>query len=420
MKRGIIGVVACAAAVTLAVPALAIDFSGYGAVRVGTYWTQNQYYNARTAATAPGARRSDSDFSLDLMGDSLVGIRAKEGDFSAVAEIGAYNPKAESKGPEVRLLFGEWDFGNGKLRVGKAPSPYVYRTQMAWDSDGGMNAYGSLWDGRYAQIKLTMNNGFYFTLMQPRTGGAANFTSNVTAPNDTLAEFGQTGTAYSTTYVNYNTVMPKIVTGYEGKLGSWTYGGGVSYNMYQVERTTAIGAATTVPLTKADIHSYLVFFHGKVDLSPVEFSYNIFTGRNLGDLMSSAASAYVTSGGSTGYNAYSGLPGTFISNVTGGTGTGAYYDVANDANAYTYGGWGQIGYTVSPKLKIYAGASFVSDDNRVTRSDDRLAVFANAQYQVSRNFKIVPEIGFLNDMYNTVGNKEPRTLFAGAKWEMTF
>ena len=48
------------------------------------------------------------------------------------------------------------------------------------------------------------------------------------------------------------------------------------------------------------------------------------------------------------------------------------------------------------------------------------ACFANAQYQVSKNFKIVPEIGFLNDMYNTLGNKEPRTLLAGAKWEMSF
>lgn len=410
MKRGIIGVVACAAALALAVPAMAIDFSGYGAVRVGTYWTQNQYYAAKSAG---GASRSDSDFSLDLFGDSLVGVRVKEGDFSAVAEMGAFNPKAEGKGPEVRLLFGEWDFGNGKIRVGKAPSPYVYRTQMAWDSDGGMNAYGSLWDGRYAQIKVTMNNGFYIDLMQPRAGAAGNNTTNL-GNADAAAEFSQTGLQYQPTYWNYNTVMPKIVVGYEGKLDKWTYGGGVAYNMYNLERVTTANATPV----KTDIHSYLVFFHGKIDLSPVEFSYNIFTGRNLGDLMSSAASAYVTSGGGASYNAYTNV-NTLSTGVPGG-GTGAYYDVFNDANAYTYGGWAQVGYTVTPKLKIYAGASFVSDDNRVTRSDDRLAVFANAQYQVSKNFKIVPEIGFLNDMYNTVGNKEPRTLLAGAKWEMSF
>lgn len=408
MKRGIIGVVACAAALALAVPALAVDFSGYGAVRVGTFWTQNQYYNAA------GLRRSDSDFSLDLFGDSLVGVRVKEGDFSAVAEMGAFNPKAENKGPEVRLLFGEWDFGAGKIRVGKAPSPYVYRTQMVWDSDGGMNAYGSLWDGRYAQIKLTMNNGFYIDLMQPRAGAAGNNTMNVTSA-DATAAFSQTGNLYpSTAYWNYNTIMPKIVVGYEGKLDKWTFGGGVSYNMYNLEK---YATATATP-TKTDIHSYLVFFHGKVDLAPVELSYNLFTGRNLGDLMSSAASAYATSGGGASYNAYTnantGVPTTLSSN------TGSYYDVLRDVDSYTYGGWAQIGYTVNPKLKVYAGASYVSDDNKKTHADERFAAFINAQYQVSKNFKIVPEIGYMNDMYNTGGTKEPRTLEAGAKWEMSF
>ncbi|QEM69774.1 hypothetical protein FO488_17495 [Geobacter sp. FeAm09] len=398
MKRGIVGVVACAASVALSVPALAVDFSGYGAVRVGTYWTQNQYYSA-TAGASYGARRSDSDFSLDLMGDSLVGVRVKEGDFSAVAEMGAFNPKAASSGPEVRLLFGEWDFGKGKIRVGKAPSPYVYRTQMTWDSDGGMNAYGSLWDGRYAQIKLTMNNGFYFTLMQPRAGAGSVYTSNAAGAGSSLAAFSETANTYATTYTNYNTIMPKIVTGYEGKLSNWTYGGGVSYNLYNLERVTA---ANATPI-KTDIHSYLVFFHGKVDVAPVEFSYNLFTGRNLGDLMSSAASAYVATSA------------TFST-----TGTASYYDVTNDANAYTYGGWGQIGYTVNPKLKIYAGASYVADDNRKTHADERFAAFVNAHYQVSKNFKIVPEIGYMNDMTNTLGNKEPRTLEAGAKWEMSF
>ncbi|KAA0891576.1 hypothetical protein [Oryzomonas rubra] len=393
MKRGMIGVVAFGAAVALAVPAMAIDFSGYGAIRLGTFWQQNQYYNAA------GAKRSDSDFSLDLMGDSLVGVRAKEGDFSAVAELGAYNPKAYSKGLELRLLFGEWNFGNGKLRIGKTPSPYVYRTQQVWDSDGGFNAYGSLWDGRYANIKLTMNNGFYFTLMQPRVGAQANNTGNVTS-SDATAAASQTGNLYPTAaYTNYNTIMPKIVTGYEGKLDKWTYGGGVSYNMYNVE---TYATATANPV-KTDIHSYLVFFHGKIDLAPVELSYNVFTGRNLGDLMSTAASAYVTSGANPN-----------------GAGTGAYYDVTNKANAFSYGGWGQVGYTVNDKLKLYAGASYVADDNRKTHADERLGTFVNAQYQVSKNFKIVPEIDFMNDMTSTTGAKEPRTFVAGAKWEMAF
>jgi hypothetical protein len=393
MKKWGIGLAAGVTAMALAAPAMALDVTPYGAVRVGTWWMQNEFYSSA------GVKRTDSDFSLDLQGDSLFGIRAKEGDFSAVAEIGAYNPKNYRGGMELRLLFAEWNFGGGKLRIGKTPSPYVYRTQQVWDSDGGMNGYGSLWDGRYANIKLTLNNGLYFTLMQPRTGNAVNSYTTNASTTDSLAQFNQTGNTYPTgASTNYNTVMPKIVVGYEGKFSKLAYGGGVAYNYYNVETRTT---PTATP-AKSDIHSYLVYFHGKADLAPVELSYNVFTGRNTGDLMSSANTPYVA------------VPSTT------GAGTGGYFDTTNFVDAYTYGGWGQIGYTIDKKWKVFAGASYVADDNKRTAVDARFCSFINAQYQATKNFKIVPEIDYIDDMKNTRGLKEPKQYIVGAKWEMTF
>jgi len=49
-----------------------------------------------------------------------------------------------------------------------------------------------------------------------------------------------------------------------------------------------------------------------------------------------------------------------------------------------------------------------------------MAAFANVQFAVTKNLKIVPEFSFLNDMTNRLGQKEPRIYAAGAKWEMTF
>lgn len=412
MKKWGIGLAAGMTAMALSAPAMALDVTPYGAIRVATFWMQNDFYNAA------GLKKSDNDFSLDLQGDSLVGIRVKEGNFSAVAELGAYNPKVYSTGayqsspapaktigntginPEVRLLFGEWDFGGGKVRIGKTPSPYVYRTQQVWDSDGGMNGYGSLWDGRYAQIKLTLDNGLYFTAMQPRKGAASNNTDNINTAA-ALAQFSDTGNTYSlVAYNNYNTVMPKMVIGYEGKVSKLAYGGGVAYNFYNVESFNASATKTA----NYDIHSYLIYFHGKLDLAPVELSYNVFGGRNTGDLMSTANTAYVVSGAAgNGHN------------------TAGYFNMANAANASTFGGWGQIGYTVDKKWKVYAGASYVVDDHKNSiHADERFASFINAQYQVTKNFKIVPEFDFINDMQNSAGAKEPRQFIVGAKWEMVF
>jgi len=392
MKKRTIGAVACAAVLAIAAPAMAIDVSGYGNIKLGTFWTQNSFYSAA------GAKRTDGDFSLDNFGDSFVGVRAKDGDFSGVAEVGAYNPKAYSKGVELRLLFVDWDFGNGKLRIGKTPSPYVYRSQQVWDSDGGFNGYGSLWDGRYANIKLTMKNGFYVTAMQPRVGNAANNTTNVSPNSDVTAAYSQTANTYATTYTNYNTYLPKMVFGYEGTKDRWNYGGGVAYNLYKVTTSTNNSSPQA-----QDVHSYLVFFHGKVDLSPVELSYNLFTGRNVGDLMSTA----------TGN-------GTSNTLANPGSANGAYFDTLHGVNSYTYGGWGQVGYRFTDKAVLYTGASYVVDDNKISHADERMAAFMNVNLNIANRFLLVPEVDFVNDMQNTLGQKEPRSIIAGAKWQMSF
>lgn len=392
MKKMNLGALALAGVLTCSAPALAVDLNAYGNIKLGTFWTQNNFYNTA------GDKRHDSDFSLDNFGDSFIGVKVKEGEYSGVAELGLYNPKAYSKGVEVRLLFAEWDFGQGKLRIGKTPSPYVFRSQQVWDSDGGFNGYGSLWDGRYANIKVTMNNGLYVAAMQPRVGNQANNTTNVSPNADVTAAYSQTGNSYQTTYTDYDTMLPKMVVGYEGKLDNWSYGGGVAGNMYKV--TSSVNDSTPI---KHDIYSYLAFFHGKVDLAPLEFSYNVFAGQNTGDLMSTAT------GNGTGNT---------LANP--GQANGAYYDVLHGKNSHTYGGFGQLGYRVTDRATLYTGASYVVDDNSIAHADARMASFVNVNYAVGKHFNIVPEVDYINDFKNSLGQKEPRSLIAGAKWQMSF
>ncbi|SJZ57384.1 hypothetical protein SAMN02745119_01023 [Trichlorobacter thiogenes] len=379
MKKRIISASIIAAALGLSVPAMALDVTPYGAIRVGTWWTSSTYYNGQNAL-------HDADFTLDLQGDSLVGMRVKEGDFSGIAEMGAYNPKNRAGGVELRMLFGEWDFGGGKVRVGYAPSPYVFRSEQTYDSDGGFNGYGSLWDGRYAQIKASLNNGLYLTLKKQstsNTGGTSNFTTN-TGPAWQNTPFNLTATQYAATNTNYDTYLPQTTVGYEGKAGILKYGGGMAFNFYKVTQTTS-----DVVTSKDEIYSYLGFAHGTVDLAPVELKFNLYTGQNVGNLMANSGAA-----------------------------TGSYY--FNRHNAYTYGGWAQVGYTLNNKIKMFTGASYESNDTKESKVDDRMAAFANLQYAVSKNFKIVPEFTYLNDLRSRTGAKEPQIYAAGVKWEMTF
>ncbi|NTW98569.1 MAG: hypothetical protein HGB35_01255 [Geobacteraceae bacterium] len=382
MKKSIIGAVVLGATVALAIPAMALDVTPYGAIRVGTWYTSSTYYNPTT-----GASLHDSDFSLDLQGDSLVGMRVKEGDFSGVAELGAYNPKARSGGVELRMLFGDWNFGEGKLRVGYLPSPYVFRSEQAFDADGGFNGYGSLFDGRYAQIKVSLNNGFYVALMKQAPGltkGVVNSTTNAGGAYANTPYNG-TATTYAATNTDYDTFMPKTVAGYEGKSGFVSYGGGVAGNFYKVTNTVA-----DVKTSGDDIFSLMGYAHTTIDMNPVELKFHVYGGQNLGDLMSNGAAT-----------------------------AGSYY--AGKKNSYTYGGFGQVGYTVSGKVKVYTGVSYEANKNDTyIKDDNKMAAFANLQYTVTKNFKIVPEISFMNDLESSTGTKEPRVFAAGAKWEMSF
>ena len=381
MKKSILGAVILGATVALAAPAMALDVTPYGAIRIGTWYTSNTHYSA------VGASQHDSDFSLDLQGDSLVGMRVKEGDFFALAELGAYNPKNRSGGVELRMLFGDWNFGEGKLRVGYLPSPYVFRSEQAFDADGGFNSYGSLYDGRYAQIKVSMNNGFYLAMMKPAPGltrGVVNSTTNVSG-SFANTPYNATATTYAVTSTDYDTYIPKIVAGYEGQAGTVKYGGGVAGNYYKVTDTIATPANLS-----ANITSLMGFAHTTVDLNPVELKFHLYGGQNLGDLMSNGAAT-----------------------------AGSYY--SGGENSYTVGGFGQIGYTASNKVKVYAGVSYETSKNDIYVTDDnKMAAFANLQYQVTKNVKIVPEVTMLNDLDSSTGTKEPRIYAAGVKWEMAF
>ncbi|WP_277058060.1 hypothetical protein [Trichlorobacter lovleyi] len=384
MKKRIISASLIAAALGLSAPAMALDVTPYGAIRVATWWTSSTYYNPA------GSPLHDADFTLDLQGDSYVGMRVKEGDFSALAELGAYNPKNRSAGVELRMLFGEWNFGNGKLRVGYAPSPYVYRSEMVFDADGGFNGYASLFDGRYAQIKLTMNNGFYVALMKQSTGLGTptnyNYNSN-SGPGYSNTPYNTTSTTYSTDYKDFDTYTPKTVVGYEGKAGIVTYGGGMAGNFYKVRMVTA-----DVQSSKDEIYSYLGFAHAKIDLAPIEIKVAGHTAQNLGNLMANGAAA-----------------------------TGSFYNSTKAGkNAYTYGGWAQLGYTMNNKVKMFTGIAYESNEMRGQATDDRMATFANLQYAVTKNFNVVPEFVFLNELRSTTGAKQEKIYAAGIKWEMKF
>lgn len=103
-------------------PAFAADWNFYGSARVSTFYSKidNDMFNGSA---------DTKNFEQNLQGNSRIGARVKVSD-----ELkGAFEYGAKGGNANIRLLYGEWNFGAGKLIVGQAYTPFLVVTNQAYN-----------------------------------------------------------------------------------------------------------------------------------------------------------------------------------------------------------------------------------------------------------------------------------------------
>ena len=172
MKKHILAIAALA---LIASPALAVDWNLYGSSRVQTWYTSRDYGDGLNPA---GTDDEDAELQWGtgngLANNSRFGARVKAENIRGRVEV---QMKANSDGDpgsyistESRLLWGEWDFGGGKLLVGKDYTPISqFVSGQAYDEDLGLLSIGAAYGNRISQIKLTFG-GLQVALIEPKTG----------------------------------------------------------------------------------------------------------------------------------------------------------------------------------------------------------------------------------------------------------
>ena len=117
MKKLILVIAALA---LIASPALAVDWNFYGSARMATYYLSRDYNNGTPSDLDGGGGLltsgfdSDDQIQWDLQGNSRLGATVKAENISGRFEFGIDESNVSS-----RRIYGEWDFGAGKLKVGK-------------------------------------------------------------------------------------------------------------------------------------------------------------------------------------------------------------------------------------------------------------------------------------------------------------
>ncbi len=347
-------VVAALALALMAGSAYAADWNFYGEAMIYTVWTDEDQID--------GNDDGDAQFAEGLYDASKIGAEVKVSDeLSGHFEYGAEDGKAD-----VRLLYGEWNFGSGILTVGKAYSPInvTYSNQLVAgeEQDLGLGGFGDFDQSRISQVKLTFG-GFSIALLDPEKDAYINTTGALNSENDT----------YET-----QAVIPMIAACYKAgfDMGEVQIAGG--YNTFEINEDE-------------DVNAFGIGLGTQLNFGAFGLFGTVVWGENIANLSTATASQY------------------------GGT---AVYDGGDVYDCESIGGTIGVTYAVNDMLALEAGYGYIHDDYDEDGVNNNIAqsYYLQAPITLAPGVTVTPELGMIDE--REAGLNE--TIYFGACWAIAF
>jgi len=249
MKKLVLALVALAAAVAVATPALA-DYNFYGSMRFKTgYEVLGDTLDPSTDSTTFG-----------LQSNSRFGLNATTGDIGGRVEMGLGGGTVAT-----RLMYGTWKTDAGTLLIGQTYAPYWTSYSMVYQNDDGLNGFGELYEGRRPMIKFDATSGLYVAAIQ----------------NEQL---GATAT---------KVLVPKLNVGFKNKAGDLSYNVGVAFQQYAAYYDATFTTPTVNGPAKRTINSYLGYLEVAVKQEGFKATAKVHYGQNLDEFGFGRDLAYV-------------------------------------------------------------------------------------------------------------------------------
>jgi len=148
MKKLIVMIASLVLVASFALTAAADDqWDFYGSARIATFVVDDPTTNP------------NEQFGLGLQGNARIGANVKVSDeLSGRFEYGS----GSATPPNLRLLYGTWNFGAGSLTVGQAYTPVdMFMSSQVFETDTGLLDTGGVYSGRQNLLQLAFG-GFKF------------------------------------------------------------------------------------------------------------------------------------------------------------------------------------------------------------------------------------------------------------------
>ncbi len=343
MKKLSVLFVAAALVVAFTVPAMSADWAFYGSSRMKTFWTD-----------LDEDAGDDAGLAWTLQGNSRIGANVKADAISGRFEYGT--------GVNVRILWGEWNFGAGSLGFGQHYTPtFAPVGNQAFGEDLSLLDMGGFYIGRkpMAQLKI---KGFKLALVEPRGARLAGDKSG-----------------------DVDITLPKLEASYDLKFDKFGLGFFGGYQTYSVEKSAEVA--------DYDVDSYVVGVTGNFNFGPAYLQAAVHYGQNTGDY------GAITVGADN-----AALVGNTVKDAT------------------TLGAAAAVGFKVSDMLSFEGGVGMIATESDVAgaQDDEAMVYYIQANISPAKGVYIVPEIGQYDYKDNTAGAPEGKQLYFGAKWQVNF
>jgi hypothetical protein len=313
-----------------------------------------------------GNQRNDEDDQIDwqLQVNSRLGATVKAENIGGRFEFGINEDTSGDDNDTVtsRRIFGTWDFGAARLKVGKDYSPVtVFDSGQVFAGDNGLLNQGNLYGGRNGQISLAFG-GFEVALIDTNSAG--------------LLRNMATG--------DVDEFLPKIEAKWGMAFDTWNFQVHGGYQYFEIENA---GAANE----DVDVDSWVVGGSAGLNLGPFFVKTNLSTGQNMG-------------------------------NAGWGGNTAAYDgdDQAKDID--TVQGMLAAGFKFTDQLTFEAGVGYRKDESDFADEDEdeTTAAYLQAVISLAPGVWIIPEVGMYDYNDDLDGDDEGDEFYLGAKWQIDF
>lgn len=360
MQKTIVSILAAVFVLACVGPLQAAEWSFYGSARMATF-------SADVDPQMPGVG-SDTDTQWGLQGNSRIGANVTAGDVGGRFEYGS--------GPNLRHLYGTWNFGVGTILIGQAFTPLnEFYSNQVYETDNNLNKEGMIFHGRRPQIMVRISK-FELALVEPNT------------QTTLLNSAGATVTS-----TDNDATLPQIVMAYRYASDLFILNPFLGWATYDF--TTGVTSATQ----QESVDSLVYGFAGKVNFGPAFFAAGLVAGSNVGNM---------------------GITTRTLSNAVINAIDGKLVD--NDTLAYA----GVVGFKANDMFQFEAGYGFISsevDVAGVKTEDTGFSYYVQSTVTLAPGVIIVPEAGIVsNDEIKTggVATKQSETTYFGAKWQINF